>query len=54
MMSIYAATKVYMNKLTEALRMEYADSGVIVQMVNPGQVVTNMNKDLKPSLLVTA
>eukprot|EP00092_Neocalanus_flemingeri_P011533 GFUD01012428.1.p1 GENE.GFUD01012428.1~~GFUD01012428.1.p1 ORF type:complete len:336 (+),score=75.58 GFUD01012428.1:29-1009(+) len=45
----YSATKHYMHALTEGIAAEYADTGVIIQEVDPGQVATEMTKDFAPS-----
>jgi len=40
----YAATKHYMRAFTEALATEYKHTGVVIQEVDPGQVVTAMTE----------
>jgi len=40
----YAATKHYMRAFTEALAQEYKHTGVVIQEVDPGQVVTAMTE----------
>lgn len=42
--SVYAATKAFVNKLTEDLAAEYSNCGIIFQSVCPGYVVSNMSK----------
>merc|ERR1712142_721964 len=45
----YSATKHYIHALTEALAIEWEDSGVIIQEVCPGTVSTEMTKDFAPA-----
>ena len=45
----YSATKHYMHAFTEAIAIEYEDTGVIIQEVDPGQVSTEMTKDFAPA-----
>lgn len=40
----YAATKHYMRAFTQALAAEYSNSGVVIQEIDPGQVVTAMTE----------
>jgi 17beta-estradiol 17-dehydrogenase / very-long-chain 3-oxoacyl-CoA reductase len=42
-LTIYSATKIFMDFITTGFRTEYADSGVIFQVVNPFYVVTKMS-----------
>ncbi|KAL4712341.1 hypothetical protein ACJJTC_001502 [Scirpophaga incertulas] len=51
LLAVYGATKAYIQKLTEAIRIEYAGNGIIVQCVNPGYVTTNMSGIRRDSLL---
>uniref|UniRef100_U5ES67 Putative 17 beta-hydroxysteroid dehydrogenase type 3 n=1 Tax=Corethrella appendiculata TaxID=1370023 RepID=U5ES67_9DIPT len=44
MLSIYAASKVFVDKFTEDMATEYSKSGIIFQSVLPGPVATNMSK----------
>ena len=44
----YTATKHYVHALTEAISIEIAGTGVIVQEVNPGPVDTEMTKHFAP------
>lgn len=44
MLSVYGATKMFVSKFSEDLAQEYSKSGVIVQCVLPGYVVTKMSK----------
>lgn len=42
--TVYSATKAFVNKFTEDLNTEYSKCGIIFQTVCPGYVVTNMSK----------
>jgi 17beta-estradiol 17-dehydrogenase / very-long-chain 3-oxoacyl-CoA reductase len=42
--SIYSASKAFVNKFTEDLAAEYEHQGIIIQSVLPGPVATNMTK----------
>ncbi|XP_055616640.1 very-long-chain 3-oxoacyl-CoA reductase [Toxorhynchites rutilus septentrionalis] len=44
MLSVYGATKSFVDKFSDDLGSEYAKHGVIVQCVLPGPVATNMSK----------
>lgn len=44
MLTVYAATKSYVNKFTEELRNEYESHGLVIQTILPGYVATNMSK----------
>lgn len=44
LLAVYAASKAYVDKLSADLHAEYASSGLTVQCVLPGYVVTNMSK----------
>ncbi|XP_054014686.1 inactive hydroxysteroid dehydrogenase-like protein 1 [Hylaeus anthracinus] len=43
LMTVYAASKVYINSFSEALRVEYSRFGITVQHLTPFFVNTNMN-----------
>ncbi|CAG5022713.1 unnamed protein product [Parnassius apollo] len=43
LLTVYAATKAYVDKFTEGLEMEYYKKGIIVQCVMPGFVCSNMS-----------
>jgi len=43
-LAVYAATKHYIRAFTEALAAEYSDTGLIIQEIDPGQVVTAMTE----------
>ncbi|XP_055342362.1 very-long-chain 3-oxooacyl-coA reductase let-767-like [Paramacrobiotus metropolitanus] len=45
--AVYSACKSYCIFLTEALRQEYADKGLVIQTVIPGIVSTNMAKNYR-------
>lgn len=51
MLTIYSASKAFVNKFSEDLSIEYASQGVIVQSVLPGFVATNMTRLKKSTLL---
>ncbi|CAG7819503.1 unnamed protein product [Allacma fusca] len=44
LMSLYGASKAFMDKLTRDLVTEYKDTGIIVQSLLPGYVATNMSR----------
>ncbi|XP_026728088.1 very-long-chain 3-oxoacyl-CoA reductase [Trichoplusia ni] len=50
MLTVYAATKAYVQKFTEGLEMEYTKSGITFQCVMPGFVCSNMSGIRKSSL----
>ena len=54
MLSVYSASKAYIDYFSKCLAQEYKSSGVVVQSVTPGMVVSNMSKIRKTSLLVTS
>ncbi|XP_075983723.1 hydroxysteroid 17-beta dehydrogenase 12 spidey [Anticarsia gemmatalis] len=43
LLTVYAATKAYVDKFTEGIDMEYAKHGIIMQCVKPGFVCSNMS-----------
>ncbi|CAK1590233.1 unnamed protein product [Parnassius mnemosyne] len=43
LLTVYAATKAYVDKFTEGIEMEYNKKGIIVQCVMPGFVCSNMS-----------
>lgn len=43
LLAVYGASKAYVQKLSDSLRMEYTQKGIIVQCINPGYVVSNMS-----------
>ncbi|KAJ8712720.1 hypothetical protein PYW08_008024 [Mythimna loreyi] len=43
LLTVYAATKAYVEKFTEGLQMEYSKKGIIIQTVLPGFVCSNMS-----------
>lgn len=51
LLTVYAATKAYVEKFTEGLYMEYSKHGIIVQCVLPGFVCSNMSGIRRKSLL---
>ncbi|GIY18379.1 very-long-chain 3-oxoacyl-CoA reductase [Caerostris darwini] len=48
LLSMYSASKVYVNYFTKAIHEEYRRKGIIIQSVLPGFVATNMSK-MRPS-----
>lgn len=50
-LAVYAATKAYVESLSESLSVEYASKGVTIQCVLPGFVVSNMSKLKRPTLM---
>jgi len=40
--TLYSATKAYVKKFTDDLALEYAGTGIQIQSINPGPVLTNM------------
>lgn len=44
LLTVYAASKAYVEKFSEDLGTEYAKSGIIVQCILPGYVATKMSK----------
>ena len=44
LISVYGATKAYVDRLSTSLRQEYSSKGIEVQTVLPGYVVTNMSR----------
>jgi len=51
LITVYSATKVFLDFLTRGLSYEYAETGLIFQVVNPFYVVTKMSGLRKPSFL---
>lgn len=52
LLSLYGATKIYVDFLSRGLQAEYESKGIIIQSVLPSYVATNMSKIRKASLLV--
>ncbi|XP_030377977.1 very-long-chain 3-oxoacyl-CoA reductase [Scaptodrosophila lebanonensis] len=50
LLSVYSATKAFVNKFSDDLQTEYKDHGLIIQSVQPGFVATNMSKIRKPNI----
>ncbi|XP_064556176.1 very-long-chain 3-oxoacyl-CoA reductase isoform X1 [Drosophila montana] len=50
LLSVYSATKAFVNKFSDDLQTEYKTHGIIIQSVQPGFVATNMSKIRKPSV----
>lgn len=51
MLSVYSATKAFVDKFSEDLSTEYKQHGITVQSVQPGFVATNMSKIKRPTLM---
>lgn len=49
MLTVYAASKAFVDKFTEDLATEYGKHHIVVQSVLPGFVATNMSKIKKPT-----
>ncbi|XP_058839442.1 very-long-chain 3-oxoacyl-CoA reductase-like [Topomyia yanbarensis] len=52
MLTVYAATKAFVDKFSDDLATEYAKHGVVVQSVLPGPVATNMSKVRRATWMV--
>lgn len=50
MISLYGATKAFVDHFSKSLHDEYKDSGVDIQAVVPAYVSTNMTNNMRPSL----
>ncbi|CAG7734242.1 unnamed protein product, partial [Allacma fusca] len=50
-LSMYTATKAFVERFSESLSMEYKRHGVIIQVVLPGYVATKMSRVSNPSLM---
>ncbi|KAH8396180.1 hypothetical protein KR222_004656, partial [Zaprionus bogoriensis] len=50
LLSVYSATKAFVNKFSDDLQTEYKSNGIVIQSVQPGFVATNMTKIRKPSV----
>lgn len=51
LLTVYAATKAYVDKFTEGIDMEYAKHGIIAQCILPGFVCSNMSGIRRNTLL---
>ncbi|XP_063703996.1 very-long-chain 3-oxoacyl-CoA reductase-like [Culicoides brevitarsis] len=49
LISVYAATKSFVDKFSDDLATEYKNRGIVIQSVLPGPVATNMSKIKKPT-----
>lgn len=49
LLTVYAATKAFVDKMSEDLQTEYRKDKIVVQSVMPGFVATNMSKIKKPT-----
>ncbi|RWS08732.1 very-long-chain 3-oxoacyl-CoA reductase-like protein [Dinothrombium tinctorium] len=52
LLSLYAASKAYIDFLSRALQIEYEDKGLIIQSILPAFVQTKMSKIRKASIMV--
>lgn len=52
LLSVYSATKSYMNTFTQALQQEYHGKGVTIQLVTPLLVVSKLSKVKRPSFFI--
>lgn len=52
LLSVYGATKIYVDFLSRSLNAEYADKGIIIQSVLPSFVATKMSRIRNTSFLV--
>ncbi|XP_054161586.1 very-long-chain 3-oxoacyl-CoA reductase-B-like [Oppia nitens] len=52
LLSLYAASKIYVDFLSRALQVEYKNKGITIQSVLPAYVSTNMSKIRRTSLMV--
>ena len=50
MLSVYSGTKAYIDFFTQGLTKEYAKTGVTIQCIMPGPVVSNMSKLKRASM----
>jgi len=50
LLSVYSASKVYMDFLSRGLQLEYEDKGIIIQSVLPNFVATKLSK-IRPGLI---
>ncbi|XP_016946104.2 very-long-chain 3-oxoacyl-CoA reductase [Drosophila suzukii] len=50
LLSVYSATKAFVNKFSDDLQTEYKEHGILIQSVQPGFVATNMSKIRKASV----
>lgn len=51
LLSIYAASKAFIDHFTRSIAYEYANKGITIQSVLPGFVMTKMSKIRKPTLM---
>jgi 17beta-estradiol 17-dehydrogenase / very-long-chain 3-oxoacyl-CoA reductase len=52
LLSLYSATKVFVNNFSIALNFEYIEKGIQIQSVLPFYVSTNMTKNIKNNLMI--
>jgi 17beta-estradiol 17-dehydrogenase / very-long-chain 3-oxoacyl-CoA reductase len=51
LLSVYSATKAYVDRFTEGLEYEYGRKGITVQCIMPGYVVSNMSKIRRANMM---
>ncbi|RWS22479.1 hydroxysteroid dehydrogenase-like protein 5 [Leptotrombidium deliense] len=51
LLTVYAASKVYVDFLSRALNREYSDKGIVIQSILPAFVQTKMSKIRKPTMM---
>ncbi|CAG7723465.1 unnamed protein product [Allacma fusca] len=51
LISVYVATKSYVDRLSQSLALEYEDQGIIIQSLLPGFVATKMSRISVPSFV---
>lgn len=54
LLTVYSATKAYIDYFSKGLAQEYKKYGILVQSVTPGMVVSNMSKIRRTSLMVSS
>ena len=52
LLSVYSASKSYVDLLSQGMAKEYSSKGITVQCVLPNMVVSNLSKIRRPSLMV--
>ncbi|XP_059491141.1 very-long-chain 3-oxoacyl-CoA reductase [Neocloeon triangulifer] len=51
LLSVYSASKAFVDKFTEDLRIEYASKGIVIQCILPGYVATAMSRIKKSTFM---
>ena len=52
LLSVYSASKSYVDLLSQGMAKEYSSKGITVQCILPGYVASKMSKIRKPTLTV--